>query len=226
MERKLWYLRRLNLFVGLSATEIDLIGQQLHERTCVRGETIIAPYLSSDRIYLVKAGTVRIYRLSREGRELTMAILRPGQLFGTSALAGVGEQATFAEALEDGYICEAKADEFLRTVSSYPLLAAKLLILLAGQVLRLEQQVEQLAFQEVRARLAQVLLQLAEDNGGHLPPRLTHEELAKLVGTTRETITKTLGQFVEQGAVEVGYRRIAIVNAEVLRRSSGLDGIT
>src|SRR6266542_3606358 len=113
-ERKLWYLRRLNLFAGMAPAEIEAVAGRLHERACRRREIILDPHAPGDRIYVVKSGAVRIYQLSPEGRELTTALLRPGQLFGTAALVGAGERAAFAEALEDSYICDASVDVFLR----------------------------------------------------------------------------------------------------------------
>ena len=136
---------------------------------------------------------------------------------------GMGKTNAFVEALEDSYICEASADEFLRIMSSHPLLAARVTIAMARQILRLERQLEQLAFQEVPARVAEVLLQLAEDNGGQLPAQLTHEELAKLAGTTRATVTKVLSEFAEEGIVEVGYRRLTLRDKARLQRLVGFE---
>lgn len=222
-EKKLWYLRRLNLFEGMAPVEVEAISRRLRERPCHRRDTLLDPQAPGDRIYLVKSGSVRLYRLNREGRELTTAVLRPGQLFGTSSLFGTGDSQSFVEALEECYICEATAEEFLRIMVDHPLLAARMTVMLARQLLRMEQQVERLAFQEVPERLAQALVQLAEDNGGELPPNLTHEELAKLVGTTRETVTKALSQFADRGIVEIGYRKLVILDPEGLHRAAGLD---
>ncbi len=202
------------------------MAESLRERACHRREMVLDPHSPGDRIYLVKSGSIRIYRLSPEGRQLTTAILRPGQIFGTSALIGVGERAVFAEAIEDTYLCEANADEFLRLVSAHPLVAARVMVAMARQVLRLEQHLEQLAFQEVPLRLVQTLIELAEDNGGELPSPLTHEELANLVGTTRETVTKQLAQFSDEGLVDLAYRRVTIVDEARLRQRVGLDGST
>lgn len=221
--KKLWYLRRLNLFDGMSPVEIEEIAARLRERTCQRRETIVEPYEPGDRIYLVKSGAVRVYQLNADGRELTTAILRPGQLFGTSALIGIGSTGTFVEALEEAYICEASADEFLRIMSAHPLLAAKVTVAMARQLLRLERQLEQLAFQAVPARLAQALLQLAEENGGELPAQLTHEELAKLTGTTRATVTKVLSEFAEEGIVAIGYRKLTLLDKAPLQQIAGVE---
>lgn len=220
--RKLWYLRRLNLFDSMSGDELEAISTKLRDRTCHRGETILAPYEPNDQIFLVKSGA-RIFQLSSDGREITIAILRPGQLFGTSALTGIGKTGTFAQAFEETYICEASAEEFLRIMSAHPLLAARVTISMARQLLRLERQLDQLAFQAVPSRIAQALLQLAEESGGELLAPLTHEDLAKLAGTTRATVTKVLSEFAEEGIVEVGYRRLTLLDRPRLQRLGGLE---
>jgi CRP-like cAMP-binding protein len=81
--RKVWYLRRLNLFSDLTPQEIETVASRLGERACSRREIVLNPHSPGDRVYIVKSGSVRLYRLSPEGRQLTTAVLRPGQLFGT-----------------------------------------------------------------------------------------------------------------------------------------------
>lgn len=223
-ERRLWYIQRLNLFAGLSHHEIESMAGRLHDQVWQRRQMILEPDSRGDRIYLVKTGAVRVYQISPEGRELTTAILRPGKLLGTAALAGVSQQAAFAEALEpQTCVCDATAEEFLRMMSAHPMVAAKVMVGLARHALRLEQQLEQLAFQEVPVRLAQALVQFAADNSGELPSNLTHESLAKLISSTRETVSKTLGQFADEGLVELGYRRIRVLNWPRLRQMAGLE---
>jgi CRP/FNR family cyclic AMP-dependent transcriptional regulator len=209
-------MQRLNLFAGRARDEIEALAGRLHDRVLNKWQIILDSDARGDRIYLVKTGAVRVYQISREGRELTTAILRPGQLLGAAALAGVARPEAFAEALEpQTCVCDATTDEFLQMMSAYPLLAAKVMVTLARQALRLEQQ---LAFREVPVRLAQALIQLAEDSGGGLPLNLTHEALAKLLSSTRETVSKTLGQFADEGLVELGYRRLRVVHRPRLRQ--------
>ena len=184
-------MQRLNLFAGLAQEEIEALAGRLHDRVLKKRQIILDPESRGDRIYLIKTGAVRVYQVSSDGRELTTAILRPGQLLGTAALAGRSQSGAFAEALEpQTCVCDATADEFLRMMSAHPVLAAKVMVTLARQAVRLEQQLEQLAFREVPVRLAQALIQLAEDNSGELPSSITHESLAKLIGSTRETVSK------------------------------------
>jgi CRP-like cAMP-binding protein len=84
-DRKLWYMQRLNLFAGLTREEIESLAGRLHDRVLDRRQLILEPESRADRIYLVKTGAVRGYQISSEGRELTTASLRPGQLLGTAA---------------------------------------------------------------------------------------------------------------------------------------------
>jgi CRP/FNR family transcriptional regulator, cyclic AMP receptor protein len=219
-EEKLWYLQQLNLFSGMSQAEIEAVSREMRERDRHRGELIIDPESSGDLVYLVKTGALRTYVLGPQGREVTTSILRMGQLFGTSALIGAGEHQGFAEMLEDGVICEMSADEFLRIMTRRPERARQLIVVLARQFLRLEQHLTNLLDPDIAPRLAQLLLQLVESHGGQLQPQFTHGELARLIGTSRETVTRTLAQFVEQGLVELGYRRVIIRDAEGLRREA------
>ncbi|MBI3968859.1 MAG: Crp/Fnr family transcriptional regulator [Chloroflexi bacterium] len=222
-ERKLWFLQRLNLVVGLSEAEREAIARKLRDRVVRRGELVLGPDEPRDRIYLIKSGLIRVFRRGPTGREVTAAFLHPGQLVGTSALFAVGDRDTFARAVEESYVCEITSEDFLRLVTSYPRLAVKLMQTMARQILRLEQQVERQAVQDVRARLVQVLAELAEDSGGQLPPRLTHQELARIAGTTRATVTKVLAELENRGLVQVGYRRLGITDLAGLRQEAGLN---
>src|SRR5258708_23362327 len=97
-QRRLWYMQRLNLFAGLAKEEIEAMAGRLHDRVWQRRQLILDPESAGDRIYLVKTGAVRVYQISPGGRELTTAILRPSQLLGTPALAGIRQQGAFAQA--------------------------------------------------------------------------------------------------------------------------------
>jgi CRP/FNR family transcriptional regulator, cyclic AMP receptor protein len=220
-DQKVWYLQRLNLFAGLSPADAEGLSRALNERVHMRGEKVLGPDSPGDLILLVRSGKVRIYSLVPGGRRTTAAVLRPGNLFGTSASIGVGERRRFAAMLEDGVICGASVDEFIGAISGHQQCSQTVIAILMRQFLRLEQQVTGPLAHDVPALLAQLLLQLAEDLGGQLPERLTHGELAQFIGTSRETVTRTLNQFAERGLVMCGYRQLEILNARGLRREAG-----
>src|SRR5713226_10344405 len=115
---KLWFLRRLDLFEGMSDTDVGRLGEFLRERTCRRGnDVIVRP--SGDQVYLLKSGRVRV-----TNGDVNVALLGPGQLFGTSALFGAAATSQKVIAIEDVIICEAPAGRFLAAMSTHPRLAA------------------------------------------------------------------------------------------------------
>ncbi len=99
MPDKLWFLRRLNLFDGMTDIEVEAVSRDLRMRHCPARSTILDG--ASERIYLIKEGRVRLYNLSAQGQEVTTAVLGPGQLFGLGALFGRTTEATHAEPMED-----------------------------------------------------------------------------------------------------------------------------
>src|SRR5258708_37540993 len=106
---KLWYLRRLNLFEGMSAEEVERVSHDLRMRSCAAKSSVLDG--STERVYMVKQGRVRLYHITQNGHEVTTAVLVPGQLLGLGALLGNGGDAAFAEALQDTVICDAAAQD-------------------------------------------------------------------------------------------------------------------
>lgn len=120
MERKVWYFRQLNLFAGVPAFKLESLVERMQEWCCLRGEAVIEQGASNDRIHLIKRGAVRLFRRSDDGREVTLAILRPGQVLGTLALLGTRRSDVGVQPLENTHICSTPADEFLRLMAGHP----------------------------------------------------------------------------------------------------------
>jgi CRP/FNR family cyclic AMP-dependent transcriptional regulator len=217
---KLPLLRRLNLFEEMTDDEVEAISRQLAMSRCVRGQGIYAG--NHGRVYLLKSGSVRLYRLSPNGDEVTTAIVVPGELFGTMSLFGASEDGDHADAVEDSYICEASAADFLGIMARHPLLMAKVMMAMARQLFRLERTVEQLVNGSVEDRLAGVLAaQIAgaqERDDGVVLPEHTRDELAAMVMATRETVSRTLARWRREGIVELRGRRIVVLDQARLRR--------
>jgi CRP/FNR family transcriptional regulator len=213
MPDKLWYLRRLNLFEGMSAEEIERVSHDLRMRTCSAKSSVLDG--SRERVYMVKKGRVRLYHISENGHEVTTAVLVPGQLFGLGALFGKGGSATFAEALEETVICDAAAQDFINMMAHHPILMAKVMMAMARQMLRLESTIESIVSRPVAGRLAELLLGLAENlpsggNGKIIVPPYSHEELGKMIGATRESVTRTLSAWRRDGIIAAEGRQIVI----------------
>jgi CRP-like cAMP-binding protein len=183
---------------------------------------------SGDRVYLLKEGRVRLYHLTADGQDVTTAVIAPGQLFGVGAFFGGDGTATHAEALDESYICEAGAQDFLAMLARHPLLMARVVMVMAKQIFRLEQTIESMASQQVSQRLAGLLLEeMAEGqkgDGGVLLPSHSQEELAKLIGSTRESVSRALSTWRTGKVITMRGRRIVVLRPDRLRREADLDG--
>ena len=231
MPDKLWYLRRLNLFDGMSAEEVERVSHDLRMRSCSAKSSVLDG--SGERVYMVKQGRVRLYHITENGQEVTTAVLVPGQLFGLGALFGKGAGgATFAEALEDTVICDAAAQDFISMMARHPILMAKVMMAMARQMIRLESTIESIVSRSVAGRLADLVITLSEQaersrNGTILLPAYSHEELGKMIGATRESVSRTLGDWRRAGIISTEGRRIQIRKLGALQaQAGGHDGPT
>ncbi len=217
---KLGFMRRLNLFDQMTEAEVEQISRELKMRHCAAHEAVFEG--SPDRVYLLKAGSVRLYHLSPDGEDVTTAVLEPGQLFGLTALFGGHSEDLSAEALSDAYVCEAGAQDFLAILARHPLMMAKVMMAMARQMFRLERTIEGLAREPVDSRLARLVVDMlgaAEKlPEGQLLPALSREEMAKIAITTRESVSRTLSAWSKKGIVELRGRRILVRDPERLHR--------
>ena len=222
MPDKLWYLRRLNLFEGMKEAEVEAVSHELRMRSCSPG----APFAArgQDLVYLLKAGRMRLYKLTEEGQEVTTAVLEPGQLFGLGALLGTDGSATHAEPLEECLVCEASAQDFVGMLARHPLLMARVMMVIARQMFHLEQTIESMASRPISSRLATLLLADVERgerrDGGVLLPAKGQEEMAKIVDASRESVSRTLARWRREGILEMRGRRIVVLAPERLRREA------
>jgi CRP/FNR family cyclic AMP-dependent transcriptional regulator len=226
MADKLWYLRRLNLFDEMSDQEVEQISHEFRMWTCDPRQDCLSQ--ATDRVYLLKAGRIRLYQLTADGHELTTAIVLPGQMFGMGSLMGQG-RATHAEAVEQSLICEASAQDFMAILAQHPLLMAKVVMAMARQIFHLEETLESIAYKPVPTRLAELVVSLAEEGeetaeGIALPP-YPQEELGKMIGATREAVARSLGEWRELGLIATG-RRTVVRDLAALRRLAANRPVT
>ena len=212
---KLWFLRRLDLFEGMSDGEIAQLGTILRERKCRSGaDVIVKP--TGDRIYLLKDG-----RVSVTSGDVNVAILGPGQLFGTSALFGAALTMQRVTALDDVVICEAEAGQFLRAMTLHPRLAAKVAMLLARQVFELEEAVQRTATDPIAVRLADLLLRLADRSTTPWCVRdVSQADAARMIGASRESVSRLLAAWEREGIVRLRPRFVEVVDDVRLRERS------
>src|SRR2546428_644994 len=220
---KVWYLRQFNLFAGIGELEM----RRLVERTTMRGFDggMLFWRLNEPQeiVYLIKEGRVKISRYSADGREQILDLLEPGDTFGELTLVQEAEPVQ-AEAFEDTLICALYRDDFIGLIRRQPEVMLTVMKVLAARLRVAQEEIADLVFRDVPGRLASLLLRLAEAYGRKssgkllLALRLTHQDIASMIGATRETVTSTLSRFRAAGLIATEHRSIMIKNTEGLRR--------
>jgi len=217
---KIGYLRVVDIFQDLCPEEIAEIDRSATMTTCRRGKIFYMPEDTSEVLFLLKEGRVQLYRISTEGKKLVLATVGPGAVFGEMALIGQGMHNSFAEALEDCVLCVMGREQVERLLATRPRVALRLFEALGRRLKEAEARLEEIGFKDIPARLATLLLQLAEEQGSDTIIGLTHQDLGEQIGTYRETTTQTLSSFRCKGLIEIGRKRITILDRDGLRRVS------
>ncbi len=214
---KLQALSEIEIFQDLSDQEMEEMDRSTTMSTCEPGRVFYGPDEIGEVLFLLKKGRVQLYRLSPEGKKLVVAILEKGAIFGEMSLVGQGMHNTFAEAVDECTLCVMSRMDVERIVEEKPQVALRFLESMAIRLRKTEAKLEDLAFKSIPVRLAALLQDLAgESKSGDTVEGYTHQDLAEMLGTYRETATQTLNEFKSHGWVEIGRKRIRIVDPSAL----------
>lgn len=217
-------LRSTLLFRGLDDEAVRALSSSLTETKLRRGEVLFREGDSGDRLYIMTEGKVKLGRSSSDGRENLLAILGPGQMFGELSLFDPGPRSATVTAVTDCTMQSLSHAELISWLDGRPEVARGLLAQLAGRLRRANDVVADLVFSDVPGRVAKALLDLSSrfgrvaDDGIHVHHDLTQEELAQLVGASRETVNKALADFASRGWVRLEARSVVILDLERLKR--------
>jgi len=197
-----------DIFSGLAQATRAEIEYSLAYQTYGSGQLLFAPHDHGEQIFILRAGRVRIYKLSAEGRILTLMLLEPLTIFGEMALVGLGHYDTFAETMSECEIGTITRISMQRIIERHPQVTITLLELMGRRLRAMERKLADTAFKSVPQRLASVLLNLTalpSSQAGNQPAvvRYTHQQLAEMIGSYRETVTKALGDMREAGMIRV-----------------------
>lgn len=221
---RLWCMAEVDIFRDLDAAEMDAMAQAAPMKTFKRGSLIYTPHQRVETLFILKQGRIRIFRVSPDGRALTTAIIEPGTIFGEMIIVGQQMHDSFAEAMEDVVVCVMTKADVQKLLLGDQRIAARISETLGRRLGDLERRLSDAVFKSVPQRLATTLLTLSE---GHPAPlgrgqvKLTHEQLAALAATSRETTTKVLGEFADLGLISLGRGRIAVIDRRRLEAICG-----
>ena len=217
-------ISRIPLFEGLSPEEQEELRAMMTQTTLRRGETLFNEGDSGDRLYILLSGKVKLGHASADGRENLLAVLGPGEIVGELTLFDPGPRSTTATAVAPTELLTLDHNQLMTFVESHPQLAKDMLRALAQRLRRTNTALADLVFSDVPGRVAKALLDLADrfgsptDDGIHVPHDLTQEELAQLVGASRETVNKSLAEFVSRGWIRLEGRAVTLLDVDRLRR--------
>ena len=217
-------IARIPLFERMSPEEREELRGMMSQTTLRRGEVLFNEGDSGDRLYILLTGKVKLGHTSVDGRENLLAVLGPGEVVGELTLFDPGPRSTTATAAATTELLALEHNQLMGFIDSHPTLAKDMLRALAVRLRRTNIALADLVFSDVPGRVAKALLDLAErfgaptEDGIHVPHDLTQEELAQLVGASRETINKSLAEFVSRGWIRLEGRAVTLIDVERLKR--------
>jgi len=219
-------VRTAPLFAALDDADVSALQASMSTTRLGRGEVLFREGEQGDRLYVIQDGKVKLGRSSTDGRENLVAILGPGEMFGELSVFDPGPRNATATAVAETHLIGLGNDGLQQFLSERPAVAQSLLAALAKRLRRTNDSLADLVFTDVPGRVAKALLDLSErfgkqtDDGVLVAHDLTQEELAQLVGASRETVNKALADFATRGWLRLEARAVVLMDVERLRRRS------
>lgn len=217
-------LARAGIFQGVSPDAVAALVRQLEPVTFRRGEVVFTEGEPGDTLYIITAGKVKIGRKSVDGRDSLITLMGPSDMFGELAIFDPGPRTSTVTALTELKTVVMSRSVLRSWIGDRPEIAEQLLRVLARRLRRTNDNLSDLIFTDVPGRVAKQLLYLAQRFGSRdgsalrVDHELTQEEIAQLVGSSRETVNKALSDFAQRGWIRVQGRSILIDNAERLAK--------
>jgi CRP/FNR family transcriptional regulator, cyclic AMP receptor protein len=212
--------RNVAKIFGRLAQQNEAMGASLTVCSFQAGETVCEADQMASALYLVVSGRVQLYRTTRDGRRFVIATLGPGSIFGEESILGGEGLGAYSVALEPCTIWVMPRKQALEISSTNAMFGFGLMQAMGQRVVEAENRLEQMAYSTIASRLAALLLELAGNDPDGVV-HATHQELADMLGTWRETISKTLQDFRRRGLVASGRRQLTLLDKEGLELEAG-----
>ena len=215
-------IRKAPLFSGLDAGAADALRTSMNLVKLRKGQSLFKEGDDGDHLFVVSSGKVKLGTKSVDGRENLLMILGPGDMFGELSLFDSGPRTATATAVTDSKLLALGQDKVIPWVKEHPEVSLQLLARLASRLRRTNEVVGDLVFSDVPGRVAKALIDLGvkfgdkRSEGLFVNHDLTQEELAQLVGASRETVNKALADFAQRGWLRLEARSVMILDYERL----------
>jgi len=214
-------LRKVPLFATMREGDILAFAELVRERSFPKGSVIVFEDDPGDALYLVARGQVKVVLIGEDGREVILSVLGEGNFFGEMSLIDEKPRSATVIAMVDSVVLVLRREDFQSRLRTSPEIAIALLRELSRRLRRADEKIGSLVLLDVNGRLADLLLRLAEEEGGdRITKKLTHNVLAQMIGSSRETVSRTMRDFVERNLVDVTRKEITILNRPLLERAA------
>lgn len=217
-------LKEVPLFSNLDDLELKNLANFVYPKSFSKGEIIFRQSDPGKYFFLVKKGKIKITSSSEEGQEVTLAIIEEKECFGEMSLLDEEKRSAAAVALSDSEILYIPTDAFLKFLNQSPQVAIKLLAVLSRRLRRADEKIESLVFHSAKERLLRLLLEWIDTHGEnvrgtiYIKQPLTHQEIANLLGTTRETITRIFNELRQKNIISIEGKKISIIEKDKVSR--------
>jgi CRP/FNR family cyclic AMP-dependent transcriptional regulator len=215
-------LRTVPLFSRLRESDLESLLRVLRARDYPKNSVILFAHDPSDAFYVLLSGQVKVMLIAEDGREVILSLVQPGDFFGEKSLLDEEPHSASVIAMEDSRLLVLRREDFQRCIQEMPGIAFGLLRALCARLQEADSKIGGLILLDVTGRVAHLLLQLADRGDGKKildPP--THQVIAQMVGSSRETVSRTLGSLSDQGLIAVSRREITLLRREALEVAAG-----
>lgn len=213
---KLWYLSQISLFDALSMEELKEIDKMAPMTMIQGGKLIQSPETFREGLYLLKKGKLKLYKLNPDGKQFIVSILGAGNVFGEIDTFSLGTKDTYIETMDETILCSLGKEQFEQLLVDQPHLAVRMMKELSLLLKERDEMLAQLALGNVRDRILYLLKTLAEKFGVvdgkyyKIDVPLGHQEIAGMIGATRETVTSVLKALSKDGVIKTGRKSIHV----------------
>ncbi|WIM67934.1 CRP-like cAMP-activated global transcriptional regulator GlxR [Corynebacterium breve] len=217
-------LSRAGIFQGVDPVAVQNLTKDMESVRFPRGATIFDEGEPGDRLYIIISGKVKLARHASDGRENLLSVMGPSDMFGELSIFDPGPRTSSAVCVTEVQAATMNSDLLKKWIDEHPSISQQLLRVLARRLRRTNASLADLIFTDVPGRVAKTLLQLAnrfgQQEGGALRVNhdLTQEEIAQLVGASRETVNKALATFAHRGWIRLEGKSVLIVDTEHLAK--------
>jgi CRP-like cAMP-binding protein len=215
-------LRTVPLFSQLRDSDLEMLAPLFVEREYPKNRVIRFAHDPCDAFYLVLRGQVKVMLIAEDGREVVLALVRTGDFFGETALLDDEPYAASVIAMEDSTLLLLRRDDFRRSIRALPEMSFGLLRVLCDRLLEADHKIGGLMLLDVHGRVAHLLLEMeVRSPGGVLTELPTHQVIAQMVGSSRETVSRTISAMAAKGLIDNGSDGVRILRRDELESAAG-----